>query len=179
MERKEIEKKADEIIKQYNVSTEYGVDIVQLCKDMGFSIIAIDLDETEDGFIIVNSELDSLPGFVTNKVIAVNSKRSYEDKRFIIAHELGHYVLKNDNQNLVAARDSRHGRDDEENDVDFFAACILMPREAFIRKYKDFSSTVEKIGKSFDPARWLASQFDVPIKSARRRMKETKIIDFA
>ena len=177
MEKTRIEQKANEILNQYNIDAENGVDIVELCKRIGFSIFLINnMKETDDGFIIVNNDVDALPGFETNKIIAINAKRSYEEKRFIIAHELGHYVLRRQGQNIIASRENRHGRSSDENDVDFFAACVLMPKDSFVARYNEYKSAKEHFENVLDIAGRLAKHFGVPMRSAARRMEETELI---
>lgn len=176
MERNEIERKANDLLNQYNINADNGVEIVNLCKKTGFTLISVELDDTEDGFIIANETINSFPGFKTNKVIAVNSKRSYEEKRFIIAHELGHYVLQKEGHTLFAARDSRHGRSENENDIDFFAACLLMPKDAFVRQYNRLEKeTTTPVSDQIIIE--LADVFGVPFLSVVRRMRETGLIN--
>lgn len=59
-------------------------------------------------------------------MIGVNHERDLFTKRFIIAHELDHYILHGENKPIFAQREKTHGRTPEENEIDFFAACLLM-----------------------------------------------------
>ena len=88
-------------------------------------------------------------------------------KRFIIAHELGHYILHCKDEKIYAHRESAHGRSDEENDVDYFAACLLMPANSFKTAFEKTKSIsfIEKIKE-------LQRIFDVPFESVVRRIDE-------
>ncbi|MBR5614991.1 MAG: ImmA/IrrE family metallo-endopeptidase [Clostridia bacterium] len=165
--KKEIAKKTEDLLKEYNIDTMNGVDIIGLAKQMGFVVGNAGLDDNDDGFIMVNRDADKILGIETTKLIGVNANRDYVDKRFIIAHELGHYVLHCRNDKIYAHRESAHGRSDEENDVDFFAACLLMPADAFSAAFEKIkaNSFTEKIKE-------LQKIFDVPFESVARRIDE-------
>lgn len=170
MEKKEIENKAKQLLDTYGMNSDRSIDIVFLARNMGFSILNANLDPNEDGFIIVNETLGTLPNVGTNKVIAVNAHRDYEDKRFIIAHELGHYVFR-DEKNIFAHRENRHGRNENENDLDYFAACLLMPEESFRKAAEERNRTSLSVLVDY-----LAARFEVPYLSALRRMEELKLV---
>ncbi len=129
---KEITAKANKVLQNADSSIYTGkrIDIVKLAKTFGFEVgISKKLPIREDGFIFVAPD--------GTKKIVVNNFRSIEDKRFTVAHELGHYFLhKNRLDNLVLLRE--HKKDiepsekDFEDEADFFAACILMPKQAFV-----------------------------------------------
>ncbi len=75
-------------------------------------------------------------------IITVNSALSYEgQKRFVIAHELGHFFLHPDTrqvETVVAeqiANWSEH-QETEEYEANLFAAEFLMPRSLFSLRIK-------------------------------------------
>lgn len=72
--------------------------------------------------------------------ILVSTRFSYEVQRFTAAHEIGHYVL----HPAVGARTMHRerpiygpqpNRPPIEREADYFAACLLMPRNAVIREF--------------------------------------------
>lgn len=174
VEKKEIEQRADTLLRENNISTLSGVDVLALAKQLGFTVWTSNLPDSDDGFILVNPNVDKIPGFSNNKVIVVNAERPYVTKRFIIAHEIGHYVLSvsdSKEEEIFAARESQHGRSDDENDIDYFAACLLMPETSFKAQYED---------KKQFPLNQLVSElsevFQVPAGSALRRLEELNLI---
>ena len=111
-------------------------------------------------------------GLKTDKLIGVNSDRSLEWKRFIIAHEIGHYILhfkEEGIEGLYAHRDHKRGHDDSENEVDFFAANLLMPRQRFEKKFTEMKALKLSTQDIIDE---LASYFIVTKRMAERRIKE-------
>lgn len=155
----------------YTIS-EGSVDVIDVAKRLGFVVGNAVLNKEDDGFIVVEEGRKEIMGIKTDKLIGVNSDRSLEWKRFIIAHELGHYVLhfKEKNlQGLYANRDHKSGHNELENEVDFFAASLLMPRESFENKYKEIKQ-VYKNDKEIVEA--LSKHFVVTIRMTERRIEE-------
>lgn len=175
MTYEEIERKANEIIQKYQPDALEEIDVIRIAKSMGFVVGNIELDENEDGFIIVNDE-KKIAGIGENRIIGINQNRSPKDKMFTIAHELGHYIFEKDDNKLIYAHRERKKKDNNasgyvyENKIDFFAACLLMPKESFIKKYNaskelykdDIDSIVDK----------LSNIFGVTTKSVLRRIDE-------
>lgn len=171
---KKIEEKANELLSEYNMPGKQGIDVVRLAQKLGFKVGQIELPDDQDGFIISNNNNDDLQMFSSSKIIGVNSNRTPEVKLFIIAHELGHYILREDQDApIYAHREHTHGRSERENEIDFFAACLLMPRDSFIKEYQYakylFGGEEEKIEER------LVKIFNVPTESVKRRMKETGV----
>lgn len=172
VEKKEIEQKADSLLKENNICTLSGVDILALAMKLGFTVWTSSLPDSEEGFILVNPNVARIPGFSNNKVIVVNSNRPYETKRFIIAHELGHYILSNsDSEQIFAACESQHGRSDDENDIDYFAACLLMPATSIKAHYED-----KKQLSLSQLVSVLSIVFEIPVGNVLCRLEELNLI---
>ena len=134
MEKSCIEDKAKEVLEKYHKESGF-VDVIEIAEKAGFIIFNALLDDIDDGFIIVSPKEMTLFEEVGTKFIAFNSDRNIEQKRFILAHELGHYFLHyKDESVLYAMREHKKGKNEEEQDVDYFAACLLMPKETFGNK---------------------------------------------
>ena len=149
------------------------IDIIKIVKKYGFTLVNARLDENEDGFIMINKSENNILGFETNKLIGVNSSKSLPWKRFIIAHELGHYKLEYEDSNnklQFAHRDHRKGKDERENEIDYFSASILMPKEEFINLHEYYLSN-PKVNKDL-LVDFLATQFQVTKKMVTRRIEE-------
>lgn len=174
MEKDKIEKKSSELLKKFAYE-DGAVDVVKLAKYLGFYVGMSPLTDEEDGFIIVDESMETIEnvfGIKTDKIIGVNSERPLKDKRFILAHEIGHYYLQYDkevNQGMFASREHKKGKNETENEIDFFAACLLMPANHFKKKYDEFKVrlvTEEAI------IRDLAEYFLANEDSVRRRIVE-------
>lgn len=168
----------DEITK--NILTEvFGkeiflpIDIITVVKKHGITLINAALDKNCDGFLIVDNTETNILGIETNKLIGVNSSRPLAWKRFIIAHELGHYKLEYENSNnklQFAHRDHRKGKNERENVIDYFSASILMPKDKFKDMYMYFSENAT-VNKDL-LVDFLAIQFQVTKKMVIRRIEE-------
>ena len=163
MERERIEIQVKSVLEQfgYNDSIDSYVDIVSLVKNFGFLVGNAELDESEDGFLIITRD---------QKIIGVNKSRSLELKRFVIAHEFAHYILHFKQGQVFLHREHKKGKDMDENDADYFAAVLLMPKNAFLREYNRLKNQgVERNLICFQ----LSSLFKTPLESVARRIEET------
>ncbi len=174
MEKKEIEKKAEDILNEYQPNTLQGVDVIEIAREMGFLVGNIDLDDNEDGFVIVNEDKKGIPGQPSKKIIGVNSNRSPKSKMFIIAHELGHYTFEKEKSDIIYShRECAKGRTDYENDIDYFAACLLMPKDSFNKRYEALKTIYENDYESI--IRELSDVFKVTVNAVTRRIEEIGI----
>ncbi len=163
-----VEEKVEDFIKDYNVNVSSVIDIVALARQIGFDVFTIGLDSSTDGFIAIDEEDDNLFDTGSNKIIGINKNISIEDQRFTIAHELAHYYLEGREKSFFAHRENKKGKDDRENCMDYFAACLLMhhkPFKAIHNALKDFVPQEEIISL-------LAKKFKVTEESAKRRISE-------
>lgn len=173
MAKTNIEAKAIELMEKVNyVDDSDAIDVIQIAKKAGFAVGNAVLDDEEDGFIIVKEGAKEILGIHTDKLIGVNSARTLEWKRFIIAHELAHYVLHYGSENhngMYAHREHKKGKSVAENDADFFAANLLMPRKKFLNTYNELKN--KKL--DFDEiVILLSSKFVVTSKTVERRIEE-------
>lgn len=169
-----IESKANELLNSHNIDSYNGVNLIDLAKDMGFVVGTTYLDDSEDGFIIVDDDSHELvEQFGASKVIVVNERRSYKEKLFIIAHEIGHFVLNEHKSKIFAHRERRPiVRGEEENDIDFFAACLLMPKVPFKKKLDALKEMYGNDTKKIITE--LSDIFGVTPITAERRIAEVK-----
>ncbi|MGN0734105.1 MAG: ImmA/IrrE family metallo-endopeptidase [Emergencia sp.] len=176
MEKKEIEAKAYELLREGKLNENGPVDVVQLAKNLGFAIVSIRTKEGNDdldGFLLMNEDDNDIMGSKSSRLIGINANRPFDVKRFIVAHELGHYKLTYNNQRTFAMRDGRHGRSDEENEIDYFAACLLMPKVGFKNYYE-----VVKNEDNNNVIKSLAEEFKVPMDSVARRLQELELVQW-
>jgi len=107
------------------------VDVEKLARSLGADVQYEPADENLSGFILRNRK-------TRRAVIGVNSTHHPNRQRFTIAHEVGHFLLHdqddihvdgNDCGLLVRRRneESSKGEDDFEKEANLFAAELLMP----------------------------------------------------
>lgn len=152
--------------------------IIRIAKHFGFSVFQTSrLKRGCDGIICIDS-----PHYVEqsyNRLILVNSLQTLQHQRFIIAHELGHYLF----EYLGSTLEERHAefvRPFERNNctnlaeqqANRFAPCILMQRDVFAEEYNYLVSH----GKdSFYVTRYLARFFEVEDTLIQKRAIEVFI----
>jgi Zn-dependent peptidase ImmA (M78 family) len=106
-----------------------------------------------------------------NFQILVPSHTSPERDRFIVAHELGHYILhylwqrKKNPQYPMAVVAYRESRKRLEWEANWFAAALLMPEPAFRNIYGVSGRNIRKI----------AAKFRVSVSAAKVRAKELRL----
>ena len=174
MKNEVIETKAQALLDKYEIDASNGYDIILLAEKMGFEVGNTDLEDDDDGFIAVDKSKETLFGTKSNKVIGVNVTRDYYLKRFTVAHELGHYVLEGEGKSLYAHRDSKTKQyDDKETTADFFAANLLMPKEAFSAKYYEI---LPACAQRLELYKQLQNIFEAPLNSVIRRIDELQLV---
>lgn len=169
MEKAFIEKKTEELLS--NINYENGeIDVISVANSLGLSVGNAVLDDDVDGFIIVDESKKEILNIKTDKLIGVNSSRDLDLKRFIIAHEIAHFVLHYNQKSIkgmYAHRDHRNEKEEKEIDADYFAANLLMPKEPFKSR---FHMLKEKNLSLVDISLLLASYFKVPLENVKGRI---------
>lgn len=177
MVKKIIEQKAEDTLSKVNDKGEAAIDIIGVARNLGFIVGNAELSDDEDGFIIVDEGKEQILGQPTDKLIGVRADQSIEWKRFVIAHEIGHYVLhydKDADHGMYAHREHKKGKDDIENEADYFAANLLMPANRFKQNYEELKTD----SLTFDEKILiLAKRFCVTEIMTRRRCEELGIIE--
>lgn len=173
MDREKIERKAEETLNDVNYAdVADSIDVIEVAKKLGFVVGNAGLSEDVDGFIIVDENKGNILGIDTNKLIGVNASKELAWKRFIIAHEIGHYVLHYDKEKdngMYAHREHKKGKNEIENEADFFAANLLMPRKKFKNKYNELK---KKDLSTDEIILLLADKFTVTQLMTKRRFEE-------
>lgn len=80
--------------------------------------------------------------------IFINSKQPTRRKAFTLAHELGHYLLHENNTHFRLDKQSYDNSDMEETEANYFAASLLMPKKRFIEVY-NFLKSEKLVGEYF------------------------------
>jgi Zn-dependent peptidase ImmA (M78 family) len=110
------------------------VDVIALCKRLGFRYEEEALEQDTSGAAVVDGN---------TKIVLINLHHHGNRKRFTAAHEIGHLLLhKNLTLNLdrhspvVLFRDgkSSKGYDWKEKEANYFAAQLLMPEKLILNR---------------------------------------------
>lgn len=156
-------------------------DINELAKKMDFEIIDAFIEPKNnvkvEGVLLVDEVKNQIAKFSGPRGIALNYFNNPEDNRFIIAHELSHYMFEKflaDNAPLVLTEQRLehivgHKRDDFEQAIDYMAAAILMPLEQFRNQFK-FAE--EKQQPMQDFVKEMSIYYRMPDKAIEKRIKE-------
>lgn len=180
----EVEARAKRILAEKAYNGAGKVNIIKYAKDEGFAVSEMVLPNNADGIILVNTEDENILELGTNKLIFVNSKLNERFKRFVIAHELGHYYEELEKQKeskfscahtlVVAHRDEFGNKEEqtlEESRMDRFAAALLMPAETF-KLLVEIAPKVLHAPTEDDTNAFLADYFEVPERSVVLRRAE-------
>ncbi len=150
-----IKKKVNELLDNVSVKSA-PIPIEKVANSVGATIRYKPLDNDLSGMF---QRIDD-----KTAVIGINSSHADVRKRFSIAHEIGHFILHDENLHIdekvrsnVQYRNeySSLGVDDREIEANQFAAEILMPEEILLKdvgKLKDKSPEVaiEELAKLYD-----------------------------
>ena len=148
-ERKtQIEEITTNLLNRYNYIDDM-VDIANIVRQQNYNVFIDDLDNNISGY--VDHE---------NRDVVLNKNETPERRRFTLAHELGHIILNSNNRiqhrdNILNNQLDIYANDDKEVEANYFAGCILMPKNVFIREFNNIKGNIDyKIQK-------LASYFGV------------------
>jgi Zn-dependent peptidase ImmA (M78 family) len=150
-----------------NNITEAPVMVSQIAKAKGARIFVQSLEGDLSGFLYRDK---------AQAVIGVNTRHSPARQNFTISHELGHLLLHDqeqlhiDHEFRVRLRNdvSSQGTDEAEQEANFFAASLLMPRE-FLKKDLATEEYVDLLDDNF--LHGLARKYGVSTQALVNRLK--------
>lgn len=158
------------------------IDIAALCRKFDIEVYKNKtLPDNVSGRIFAYGTTEKL--YSKQVVIINNGNESFEHRRFVTAHELGHFLFdccgntKYDSRNLLFDRSYQHPSSQhttlEEKRADRFAAQLLMPKNLFRIQYvKEAQSELGKLlGREYVIDQ-LAKFFQVKNTSVERRIHE-------
>lgn len=133
------------------------------------------LPEDISGVIYSGGTTEKIYG--TDKVILVDKREPEKHQRFIIAHEIGHYLFDcitnakyNDNRILFAETYPKKNHDSEkERMADQFAAELLMPSALFAKQY---GIAMEEKHNYMFTLIYLSEFFETKVSSVKKRISE-------
>ena len=168
----EMEKTITEFFKKNDMNVTIPVDVFEVASSLGFDVRGAEFDEPLEGILLVNEKVDKITGFNSNKIIAYNCKKNIHLKKFIVAHELAHYIYaKNDSFDkkiVLAARDHEesYSSDVDEQKMDYMAASILMPRDDMLENFSNKDTDRTEL------INLVTARYNVSFKMADRRVGE-------
>jgi Zn-dependent peptidase ImmA (M78 family) len=144
--RRKIESMIEELLVGYEI-TEAPVPVERIAKAKGARIFYQSLEDNVSGFLYRDK---------TQAVIGVNTHHAPARQNFTTAHELGHFLLHEqeqlhiDREFRVRLRDdvSSLGTDDDEREANFFAASLLMPKR-FLEEDLETEEYFDLLGDDF------------------------------
>ncbi len=151
-------------------STEYNGDgavpIIKIAHECGFKVIWGSMkDKEKSGFISIDKKNKKV--FDNNKIIGINKDDELGHQRFVIAHELAHYLFDYDMKDKpyfdTYIKNSHKSL--QEHIANTFAANLLMPAKYFALQFDENKTMTENVNN------W-AAYFEVQTKSARKRITE-------
>lgn len=175
-EIKSVENEVEAFVKKYKLNLEANFDVINdVCSKVGIETFSLSMPKGIDGVIMVGKG---------SKVIGVSNRISSIDSRFVVAHELAHFIVeskkKDEKDILLAMKDSilhDEKKDDNENRMDLIAAAILVPKELFLRDLEEKKiSGISKYEDAKNIAFWkiddLAKKYNVNPELITRRIFE-------
>lgn len=171
--RKTIENVVDEIIAKQDLGKP-GFNLIGFLTDKEHFRVGIqDLDNDTTGMLLVN-EKEPITDTGSHRLIVINSSLEkdpeyLQKRRFITAHEYGHYILHKENNEIYAHRDTTKRDAPYEKEADYFARCLLMPRNLMQHVFDlwDLKNAGEE-----EKITTIARSFNVSRKKAKLRIAE-------
>ena len=178
--KRKIKLLADSIRKKHHIIRPDFDLLKYLVDEESFEIQLKRIEDNTTGLLFVDDN-SIIPNSNSHRVIVINQsiefdKEFQQKRRFICAHEYGHFLLHKKDSSEFARRDIKGKTNDEEQEAEYFAYCLLLPekllfglfkteatKEAMDSLVKDFQMTYEEV---------VARLFNVSIKKAKYRLNE-------
>jgi Zn-dependent peptidase ImmA (M78 family) len=138
------------------------VDPVLIARRLGIHVLDAPLGPDTSGALVKEREQDPR--------ILLNSSDSANRKRFTCAHEIGHFVKRDDAPEEYEYVDLRGplaatGSDPEERYANAFAACLLMPEDYVRQLHNEGVADLE-----------MAMRFDVSREAMQNRLSALNLV---
>ena len=186
---KDIELMCSDFFETIGVSLPKGSrDIYKIAQKMNFDVRKAKLKDINDkkveGVLLVDETQNNIDGFNGPRGIALNYLNSPMENRFIVAHELSHYiVMKQIQENFddkVILQEARTAhilgqeRSIFEQIIDYMAAAILIPAKDFKQRLKEARDNQEA-EQSF--INRMCDVYNMPRDAIIKRIEEVDSLD--
>lgn len=170
--KREIRIKAEEFRNNCKVG-KYGIiNLFEECNRNNYKLLRYPLGETADMGVALKRDGDI--------IIFTNSSVRLSREIFTLAHEIGHIVLHfGKESSFVDNHQTLFGKSEiiAEQEANFFAACLLMPKDAVYKFFElEFPEIKDEKLSAIDITR-IMSEFKVSFEMVLIRLEELKIID--
>ena len=176
---KEITQIANDILGEIDYYSGRGATpIVKIAKEFDFKTYKETLKNGKSGDIHINGETKKKYGH--DKIILVNKKDELFHQRFVVAHELAHYLFEflgnpeYSDSNIIFVDTYKKDQHEtpQEKRANAFAAEIMMPRDLFIKQY--YIARREDSNRMFI-LMYLSRFFETSIDSIEKRIVEVSV----
>ncbi len=161
-----IRRQADSFREKCKISRYGIIDLFKECERLGFKLLRYPLGENADLGFVLKRDGDT--------IIFINSSSRFSRQMFTLAHEIGHIILHlNGKQPFIDNHATIAWRNENENEqeANYFAACLLMPSDKVYRFIDLELPDFEKNGLSgMDIARMM-SEFNVSYDVVLNRLE--------
>lgn len=152
MTKKQIEKKAQECLALIDV--DIPVPVIEIARKLGIIVHEVAVPETEIFGLGTAPDSSILVQDNNQWLLFLSETSSSIQKRFAVAHALGHFVLhgKKDVIDVYGLGDISilpNDSDIEEKEAHFFALCLLMPRLEIKEVWQEQKNIKELADKFF------------------------------
>ncbi len=157
------------ILNETNNNNIIIIPIVEIAKQMQFQIFQKTLIYYLSGFMGIHKRY--MKHYKTDHIICTNIKVHPYQQRFVIAHELAHFLFDYNHKDKVYYNTYKKNdhKTESERRANTFAANLLMPKDIFLQKYS------EAIKIDPDPIFvmvYLSDLFKAPRKAVLKRLAE-------
>ena len=167
-----IEEKLNNIIDKEKKFILYAhLDMVEIAKIFGFTVCMGD-DDTYRSFVLLNIKPKE-----TIKTIFINNNINPQEARYLVAYELAHWILEYDDSKTKYLHStyliqSKTSKNQKNIDADYFACCLLIPREMLETDFEDLIKDMEV----FDSVALLAKKYKVSETLLYKRLLQVGIL---
>lgn len=175
----EISRIANDILARVDYYSGRGATpIVKIAKEFDFKTYKETFKNGKSGDIHINGETSEKYGH--DKIILVNRKEELFHQRFVVAHELAHYLFEflgnpqYTDPKIIFVDTYRKDQHEtpQEKRANAFAAEIMMPRDLFIKQY--YTARREDNNRMFI-LMYLSRFFETSIDSIEKRIMEVSV----
>lgn len=170
--KKEIRIKADAFREKCKVSRYGIIDLFRECERCGYKLLRYPLGEEADLGFTMKRDADT--------IIFTNTSSRLSREIFTLAHEIGHIILHVENMEPFiddAITISGKSTDANEQEANYFAACLLMPADEVDRFLDLELEDFENNGLSAMDIARMMSDFSVSFDMALNRLESLGKID--
>ena len=148
----ELEKIVNDFVSKFKL--DFKEDVFKELNKIGFDVYRVKFKISGlSGMIFVNETIDKIDQFNSNKVILYSHDQDLYNTKFVLLHELSHYIMEknksSDKNVLFAVRDRRrdynkYHHNINEQEMDYMAAALIIPKDEFLDKIVNYLTEHDK-----------------------------------